>query len=75
MFAHILERYFTTTADVEATDRLCEGLMLGILEEAPKVIADPHDYQARANLMWTGTLAHNNTLRCRKNSGLGQPSS
>ena len=61
MFAHILERYFTTTADVEATDRLCEGLMLGILEEAPKVIADPHDYQARANLMWTGTLAHNNT--------------
>ncbi|MGI6108903.1 MAG: iron-containing alcohol dehydrogenase [Eubacteriaceae bacterium] len=61
MMAHILERYFTTTPDVEITDRLCEGLLMGIMNEAPRVIENPHDYQARANLMWAGMLAHNNT--------------
>lgn len=59
MMAHIMERYFSPTADVQTTDRLCEGLLLAIMEEAPKVMARPDDYQARANIMWAGTLAHN----------------
>lgn len=59
MMAHILERYFTLTPDVEITDRVSEGVLKAIIEEAPKVIADPCDYQARANIMWSGTLAHN----------------
>ncbi len=59
MFAHIMERYFTNTLDVEITDRVAEGVMKAILTEAPKVIADPNDYNARANIMWSGTLAHN----------------
>lgn len=61
MMAHIMERYFTVTPDVEITDRLCEGTLLAIIAEAPKVMADPHDYQARANIMWSGTIAHNGT--------------
>lgn len=60
MLAHLLERYFTDSSDVSLTDRMAEGIMKSILEEAPKVIADPNDYEARANLMWAGMLAHNN---------------
>jgi len=60
MLSHVLERYLTNTQEVETSDRLLEGLMLAIIEEAPKVMADPHDYEARANLMWAACLAHNN---------------
>lgn len=59
MFAHVLERYFTNTKDVEITDRICEAIMLTIINETPKVLADPTDYQARANIMWAGMVAHN----------------
>ena len=61
MMAHILERYFTNTPDVDVTDRIAEGLLLSILRAAPVAMADPNDYDARAQLMWAGTLAHNNT--------------
>ena len=59
MMAHIFERYFSPTTDVEITDRVSEGVLMAIMEEAPKVIAHPDDYEARANIMWSGTLAHN----------------
>ena len=59
MMAHIMERYFTSTAQVGITDRLCEGALMAIVEEAPKVMADPFNYEARANIMWSGTIAHN----------------
>lgn len=59
MMAHIMERYFTNTADTVVTDALSEGLLRAIIELTPQVLASPEDYQARANLMWCGTLAHN----------------
>lgn len=59
MMAHIFERYFSTTPDCEVTDRVAEGVLRAIITEAPKVMAHPDDYQARANIMWSGTLAHN----------------
>ncbi|MDE5841220.1 MAG: iron-containing alcohol dehydrogenase [Muribaculaceae bacterium] len=59
MMAHIMERYFSNTPEVEITDRIAEGLLKAIITEAPKVIADPENYDARANIMWSGTLAHN----------------
>ena len=61
MIAHICERYFTNTADVEVTDRLCEALMKTIVSAAPKALESPGDYAARAELMWAGMLAHNNS--------------
>ena len=61
MMAHIFERYFTNTPDVELTDRLCEALLKTILMAAPKALANPDDYAARADLMWAGMLAHNNS--------------
>ena len=60
MFAHVVERYFTPTRNVAVSDELCEGLMRTIVAESRKVMASPQDYEARANLMWAGTLAHNN---------------
>ena len=59
MMAKILERYFTNTPDCEVTDRVAEGVLKSLIEEAPKVMARPDDYQARANILWAGTLAHN----------------
>ena len=60
MFAHVVERYFTTTRDVMVSDELCEGIMRTIVAASRRVMASPQDYEARANLMWAGTLAHNN---------------
>lgn len=59
MMAHVMERYFTNTKDVEITDRLCEGVLLTIIKETPKALADPSDYESRANIMWAGMVAHN----------------
>jgi len=64
MMAHIMERYFSTTEEVELTDRIAEGVLKAIITEAPKVIADPENYDARANIMWSGTLAHNGICGC-----------
>lgn len=66
MMAHIFERYFTPTEGVEVTDRMSEGLLRAIIEEAPKVFASPSDYDPRANIMWAGTLAHNGICGCGK---------
>ena len=60
IMAHLFERYFTNTKDVEVTDRVIEALLMTMIHEAPKVIANPDDYQARANIMWAGMMAHNN---------------
>ncbi len=62
MMCHIMERYFTNTPDVDLNDRLAEALLQGILYAAPRVMTDPNDYEARAQLMWAGMLAHNNLV-------------
>ncbi|WP_295352500.1 iron-containing alcohol dehydrogenase [uncultured Succinivibrio sp.] len=60
MIAHILERYFTNSKGVTVTDYMCEALLKAIIENAPVAIDDPSNYDARANIMWAGSLAHNN---------------
>lgn len=62
IMAHVLERYFTNTKDVELTDRLCEAVLLTMIKEVPRVIADPNNYEARSNIMWAGMVAHNNII-------------
>jgi len=61
IMAHLFERYFTNTKDVEVTDRMIEALLLTMIHEAPRVMEDPNHYQARANIMWAGMMAHNNS--------------
>lgn len=62
IMAHVFERYFTNTKEVEITDRLCEAVLLTMVKETPRVIADPHNYEARANIMWAGMVAHNDIV-------------
>ncbi len=62
IMAHVCERYFTNTTEVEVTDRLCEGVLLTMVQAAPRVIANLGDYDARANILWAGMVAHNNLV-------------
>ena len=68
MMAHVMERYFTNTKDVEITDRLCEGILLTVIKEAPIALANPNDYESRANLMWAGMVAHNDVCGVGRDS-------
>ncbi len=62
ILSHIFERYFTKTRDVDLTDRLCEAAISSVIQTAPTSWANLEDYPARANLMWSSTLAHNGNL-------------
>lgn len=61
MMAHVLERYFTNEKGVDLTDRLCEAVLSAVIKAAPAAIAEPDNYEARAQLMWASTLAHNDS--------------
>ena len=61
IMAHLYERYLTNSTEVEVTDRLIEALLLTMKHEGPRVIEDPNNYDARANIMWAGMMAHNNS--------------
>lgn len=60
IMVHVCERYFSNTKEVEITDRLCEGILKTMIKETPRVMAEPNNYEARANIMWAGMVAHNN---------------
>ncbi|MBQ5335179.1 MAG: iron-containing alcohol dehydrogenase [Oscillospiraceae bacterium] len=62
IMAHVFERYFTNTTEVGITDRLCEAVLKTMIAETPRVIAQPDNYDARANIMWAGTVAHTNIV-------------
>ena len=68
MMAHVMERYFTNTKDVEITDRISEAILLTVIKETPKALSNPNDYEARANLMWAGMVAHNDTCGVGRDS-------
>ena len=61
IMAHLYERYLTNSTEVEVTDRLIEALLLTMKHEGPRVIENPNNYEARANIMWAGMMAHNNS--------------
>ena len=62
IIAHVFERYFTNTRYVETSDRLCEGVILSMINTVPNVLKDLTNYDYRANLMWAGTIAHNDLI-------------
>ena len=62
IMAHIMERYFTTVKNVELTDRLCEAALKTVINNTYEVLREPDNYAARAEIMWTGSIAHNNLL-------------
>ena len=71
MCAHIFERYFSATGDTPVSDNIAVGLLRAIRVSAYRIQRDPADYDARANIMWAGTLAHNGlTARGRQEDWL-----
>ena len=68
MIAHIMERFFSAAGPVPVTDHIACGLVRTLIEEAPRALADPTDYDARANIMWVGTLAHNGIAGIGRNA-------
>lgn len=62
IMAHTMERYFTNTAHVDYTDRLCEATLSTLINNVPTALANPNDFNAFAEIMWAGTVAHNDLL-------------
>lgn len=62
IMSHVMERYFTNSTAVDYSDRLCEATMRSVIHNLPRVLAAPQDYDARAELMWTGTNAHSDLI-------------
>jgi NADP-dependent alcohol dehydrogenase len=61
-FVHTMEQYLTYPAGAKVQDRFAEGLLQTLVEEGPKALAEPHNYEVRANLMWCATLALNGLI-------------
>lgn len=61
---HTMERYFSSSADAELTDAVAEGLMRTVIHNAKILKSEPQNYNARAEVMWAGSLAHNGLTGC-----------
>lgn len=73
MIAHICERYFSGVGPVPVTDNIACGLIRAIIDSAEDLVDDPRNYDARANVMWAATLAHNDLAGCgRSTNPLGR---
>lgn len=66
---HTMERYFTNGGNMEITDALAEGLLRTVKENALILRRDPENYDARAEVMWAGSLAHNGLTGCGSDGG------
>ncbi len=62
IMAHVMERYFTNVDHVDLTDRLCEATLKTMIKNVPLALEEPNNYDARSEIMWAGTIAHNNLL-------------
>lgn len=71
MIAHIMERYFSSVGPVPVTDNIACGIISALVDEAPRALADPTDYDAQANIMWASTLAHNDIAGLGRNAAPG----
>jgi len=61
-FVHVVEQYVTYPVNAKVQDRFAESLLLNLLEDGPKALENPADYDVRANLMWTATMALNGLI-------------
>lgn len=61
-FAHVMEQYMTYPVNAPVQDRFAESLLKTLIEEGPKALADPDDYDVRANIMWCATMALNGLI-------------
>ena len=71
IMAHVMERYFTNSRHVELTDRLCESTLKTVIDNVPTALREPQNYDARAEIMWAGAIAHNDLFGDRQDRRLG----
>jgi alcohol dehydrogenase YqhD (iron-dependent ADH family) len=62
MMSHVFEQYFSHTTSIPLQTRFCESILKTVIENAPIVLGNPEDYNARANIMYCGTMALNGLL-------------
>lgn len=62
IMSHLMEQYFTSVPNVDATDRMIEALLRTVLHCAPKALAQPQNYDVWAEISWAGTLAQSSLL-------------
>ena len=62
ILAHVMERYFSRTKNVDLSDKLCEAVMKSVVKNGPIVVKEPGNYDARAEIMWAGSIAHNDLI-------------
>ena len=72
MIAHVCERFFSGVGPVPVTDLIATGIVRALIEAAPVALDNPQDFDARANIMWAGTLAHNDIAGCGRSLGAGR---
>ena len=63
-FVHVIEQYLTYPVNAPIQDRFAESILVTLTEEGPKVYANPSDYDAMSNLMWSATMALNGLIQC-----------
>ena len=61
-FAHVLEQYLTYPAAAPLQDRMAEAVLLSLIEDGPRALANPRDYDARSSVMWSATMALNGLI-------------
>lgn len=66
---HTMERYFTPNGTMDLTDSLAEGLMRTVMKNARLLKDNPQNYDARAEVMWAGSLSHNGLTGCGSDGG------
>lgn len=69
MLMHTMERYLSRSEHLDITDKVSEGVMKSIILNAKKLKDNPKDLEARANIMWAGSLAHNTLTGCGTDGG------
>ena len=66
---HTMERYFTNGGNMEITDAIAEGLLRTVMKNAEILVKEPENYDARAEIMWAGSLSHNGLTGCGNDGG------
>ena len=70
---HTMERYFTNGGNMEITDAVAEGLLRTVMKNAAILARDPKNYEARAEVMWAGSISHNGLTGCGSDGGDWSP--
>ena len=67
---HTIERYFCPGEDTYLTDAIAEAVIKNVMKAGKDCLADPENYEARANMMWASSLAHNGLTGCGRKTQL-----